>query len=226
MSGLLVSVRSVEEAQAVVAAGVAVVDVKEPRNGPLGRASSQIWSSVRDVVPRSIPVSVALGELVEWRDPPLPIDWSGLSYRKFGLAGAKQDWFECWSDLRLRHPGPPWIATIYSDWIQAEAPSPSFVLDVALSVSDCVGVLIDTWDKSGPSRLDETWLPIVARAKAAGRLVALAGRLDADTIRRLALLGPDLFAVRGAACVGGDRLASIDPARVAALVRLTRSLAI
>ena len=38
-------------------------------------------------------------------------------------------------------------------------------------------------------------------------------------IDRLRPLRADLFAVRGAACVSGDRLGSIDSRRVAALVR-------
>lgn len=220
------SVRSAAEARLAVAAGVAVIDVKEPARGALGRASCEVWSAVRAVVPSPTPVSVALGELIEWEEPPRAIDWAGLSYRKFGLAHARRDWADRWTELRARHPGPPWIAAIYADWHQAKAPAPSALLDVALSVPDCVGVLIDTWDKTCPPRLDETWLPVVARVKAAGRLVTVAGRLDADAIRRLVPLGPDLFAVRGAACLNGDRHAAIDPARVADLVRLIASLPI
>ena len=49
--------------------------------------------------------------------------------------------------------------------------------------------------------------------------MALAGGLDAAAIARLAPLRPDLFAVRGAACRHGDRLAAVDPDRVALLVR-------
>ena len=93
------------------------------------------------------------------------------------------------------------------------------MLDVALAVESCRGLLIDTWDKSRPGGLDLSWAPIVERARGAGRLVALAGRLDLDAIRRLAPLRPDLFAVRGAACLGGDRLATVDRGRVAELVR-------
>jgi hypothetical protein len=41
--------------------------------------------------------------------------------------------------------------------------------------------------------------------------------LDAAAIRRLLPVGPDLFGVRSAACFDGDRMASIDPIRVADL---------
>jgi uncharacterized protein (UPF0264 family) len=48
--------------------------------------------------------------------------------------------------------------------------------------------------------------------------VALAGSLDVAGIRRLRPLDPDIFAVRGAACRGGDRNGPVDPERVARLV--------
>jgi uncharacterized protein (UPF0264 family) len=225
LAGLLVSVRSADEARLAASAGATVIDVKEPRHGPLGCASTEVWRSVREAVPRSIPVSVALGELADWVGRPQPEDWAGLSYRKFGLARAGIDWAERWAAIRDEHrAGPPWVVCVYADWKAAKAPSPDAILDVALAVSDCVGVLVDTWDKSHASALDDSWLPFVARAKAAGRMIVLAGRLDAEAIRRLVTLGPDLYAVRGAACQGGDRLASIEPDRVRELVRLTSAL--
>ena len=40
MTGLLVSVRSASEARVALAAGVDVIDVKEPNRGSLGAAST------------------------------------------------------------------------------------------------------------------------------------------------------------------------------------------
>jgi uncharacterized protein (UPF0264 family) len=227
VAGLLVSVRSTDEALAALEGGAAVVDIKEPGRGPLGRAEVATWSAVRGVVPRATRVSVALGELAEWDGEILPASaWSGIAYRKLGLAGTGPDWAARWAEVRDRNPGPPWVAVAYADWTEARSPEPDAVLDEALSVPDCVGLLIDTWHKGRPSQVDDSWFPLISRAKAAGRLVALAGGIDHDAIRRLAPLGPDLFAVRGAACAGGDRLSAIDPARVAALVRLAGSVGV
>jgi uncharacterized protein (UPF0264 family) len=224
LAGLLVSVRSADEARAALRGGASVIDVKDPARGPLGRATPDAWRAVREAVPETVPVSVALGELVEWPDAGLDgLDWTGIVYRKLGLAGAGPGWADRWAAIREGSPGPPWVAVAYADWQAAEAPSPGEVLDVALNVPGCVGLLVDTWDKSRPGGLDDTWSPIVGRARASGRLIALAGRLDAEAIRRLAPLRPDLFAVRGAACVGGDRRATIDAARVADLARIARS---
>jgi (5-formylfuran-3-yl)methyl phosphate synthase len=228
LAKLLVSVRSAVEARAAVAGGASIIDVKEPRLGSLGRANATVWSDVRAVVPRTIPVSVALGELHEWSDlspGTVPLSaWSGIAFGKLGLSAAGPDWRERWRDLRRRlssfsPASPAWVAVIYADWKQAGSPNPDSLIDVAIQINECRGVLIDTWDKSRVTTIDCTWKSSIDRIREAGRFVALAGALDVSTIRRLKSLNPDIFAVRGAACQGGDRLASIDTERVAMLVQ-------
>jgi uncharacterized protein (UPF0264 family) len=224
VAGLLVSVRSAAEAELALAGGAAVIDVKEPSRGPLGRADPAVWRAVRAVTPRAVPVSVALGELVEWTEAAevrMPVGaFEGMAYRKLGLAGAGRSWPDDWARLRRAWgAGPAWVAVIYADWPPARAPRPEEVLDVALSLEVCAGVLIDTWEKGRPSPVDASWRPLVERIRGADRFVALAGGLDEACISRLAVLEPDLFAVRGAACGNGDREGTIEPARVARLRR-------
>jgi uncharacterized protein (UPF0264 family) len=231
LAGLLVSVRSVPEARAALAGGASVIDVKEPERGPLGCAEVQVWRDIRGVVPAGLPVSVALGELRDWvrggRRPPEPGQFDGLAYRKLGLsgAGAGAGWERAWAALRREWgPGPSWIAVVYADWARAEAPDPDAVAEAAMAAEDCAGLLIDTWDKSRPSPIAADafwcrWFDRVRTRSGGPLLIALAGGLDAAAIARLAPLGPDLFAVRGAACDGGDRRGAIDPGRVAVLVR-------
>ena len=91
MASLLVSVRSASEALAALEGGAAVIDVKEPDRGPLGRADASVWSEVRAAVPYGTPVSVALGELTEWVDGRPQAERGrlrGFAFRKVGLAGA------------------------------------------------------------------------------------------------------------------------------------------
>jgi len=228
LAKLLVSVRSAVEARAAVAGGASIIDVKEPRLGSLGRADASVWSEVRNVVPDSIPVSVALGELNEWSNlPPRVVPrsaWSGIAFRKLGLSAAGPDWRERWRDLRHQFSSfspasPAWIAVVYADWERAGSPDPDSLIDVAIEIDECRGVLIDTWDKSRGTIIDRTWERPIDRIREAGRLVTLAGTLDAGAIVRLKALNPDIFAVRGAACQRGDRLAPIVTERVAMLVQ-------
>jgi uncharacterized protein (UPF0264 family) len=229
MAGLLVSVRSASEAIAALSGGASVIDVKEPSRGPLGRADPAVWREVVEAVGGRAPVSAALGELAEgprWiSDAPA---CTGLSFRKLGLAGeaARPDWSGRWASMRSAlGPEPSWVSVVYADWRSAQAPEPELVLEEALRAG-CSGLLIDTFDKTRPSPLDTSkrWLALSARARSAGLFLALAGRLDAGSMARLAPLKPSLFAVRGSACRDGDRLGAVDPERVAGLVEMVRSI--
>jgi uncharacterized protein (UPF0264 family) len=175
-----------------------------------------------------LPVSVALGELTDW-DPDLELDWTGVAFAKIGLARAGPDWIDRWRQLADKlgnHTSASfsWVAVSYIDWRGACSPDPETVIDVAASLPNCQGVLFDTWDKSSAERIDLGWSSCVSRAKTLGLFVAVAGSLDSSRIEKLAELKPDIWAVRGAACVGGQRDALIDPDRVARLADLVRHL--
>jgi uncharacterized protein (UPF0264 family) len=225
---LLVSVRSADEALAAVSGGASVIDVKEPDAGPLGRAPASIWRDVRRAVPPRVPVSVALGELSEWRTGPtlLPGVFNGLSFCKLGLAHAGPGWRDEWRALRERLSTGDcrWIAVVYADWRTAGAPEPDDILAEAITEPAVAGVLVDTFDKSRPARYDARWLARAWRVKDAGRMLAMAGGLTHAMIRELAALEPDLIAVRGAACAGGDRRGTVDERRVADLAEMVRAL--
>ncbi len=222
MAGLLVSVRSVAEARAAVRGGAAVIDIKEPAMGPLGRAPCSTWQAIRAVVPPEVPVSVALGELADFEPETIqPAALAGISYRKVGPAGLGPDWSRRWTQTRQADSvATGWVAVAYADWQKAGAPDPADVIATALEAENCPGFLLDTWDKSArcPLVALELWQDRIHRIQASGRFVALAGRLDLAEIARLLPLAPDLFAVRGAACAGGHREGQIDPTLVAHLV--------
>src|SRR3954447_11029832 len=86
-SGLLVSVRSAEEAACALAGGATLIDVKEPLRGALGRADDAVIRAVVQSVGGTRPVSAALGEWVE-QDQSVPD--LGLTYVKWGLSGCGQ----------------------------------------------------------------------------------------------------------------------------------------
>src|SRR5262245_5912278 len=85
MPRLLVSVRSAAEAETALAGGAAVIDVKEPAYGPLGKASDRVIREVAKTVAGRTRMSAAMGELLaSWSlNPPA----AGLSWGKYGLSG-------------------------------------------------------------------------------------------------------------------------------------------
>jgi uncharacterized protein (UPF0264 family) len=243
---LLVSVRDADEARDALDAGADLIDVKEPARGSLGAADPDQIAAVLQAVSGRVPVSAALGELLESsRHTPsavrsnsdrvgqgLPCPAStgvGLHYAKLGLAGCSSlpDWPQRWSAALKRLPaGIGAVAVVYADWRLAQSPQPRQVLAEAVRLG-CQALLVDTFDKSrGP--LLEHWplsdlAPFVAEVRQQGLAAVLGGSLGAAEISALLPLAPDYVAVRGAVC-HQTRTGRLDPVLVRKLRRLLPSL--
>lgn len=234
---LLVSVRNGQEAEAAIAGGCAIVDVKEPQRGSLGAAAPQVWHEVAECLaqlPVSPGLSLALGDVPDWDlTATLPAIPAATQYLKIGLAGLARsaDW--CVRLMAVREafeqaagaphvPMAGWIAVSYVDYQDAEAPSPEAVLDVAFE-TQCRGVLLDTWSKAAGNlwdRLSPTQLAdIVERVHARGLRLAAAGRLRPVDFAKLAACGVDIVGVRSAACSGFERRAAVSTDAVRGLTR-------
>lgn len=209
--GLLVSVRSADEARVAIAGGAEVIDVKEPNRGSLGAADPHVVGAVVAAVGSCVPVSAAAGELLdgaEWCDGKTNL-LKGVSYAKFGLAGCEdlRDWTMRWRSVISRLPKHVQVVAVaYADWQEANAPPPDEVLTAAQALG-CPAMLVDTWDKSaGP--LFHHWPAegvrrFCQRTRAARIGVALAGSLTSADVAAAIHCGPQLIAVRGAVCDGG-----------------------
>jgi uncharacterized protein (UPF0264 family) len=216
---LLVSVRSPDEAEAALAGGAALIDVKEPAHGSLGCAGTEAIAAVVQRVAGRRPVSAALGELGEVSaDVAVP----GLAYVKWGLAGwgERSDWRQALGRAAAEVACRP-VAVAYADWQRAGAPSPREVCAFACA-RGWGAFLVDTCHKDGRTLLD--WLTIaelsglIAECRTAGVPVALAGSLGPAQMAQLRGLRPDWFAVRGAACRGERRTGAIDATAVRQIV--------
>lgn len=230
MTQLLVSVRSVREAKAALRGGAALIDVKEPAHGSLGRANDDVIVEVAHVVAGRRPISAALGELRDALSENLPPTELPLAYVKWGLAGCR-DTGDAWipkldnAMRRFREQLPRCrpVAVAYADWRRAAAPSPDEVCSFAIE-SSAGAFLIDTWQKDGSTLLN--WLSLheierlQERSRTARVPLALAGSLGPAEIRALLPLRPDWIAVRGAVCQGWRRESVVEESRVRRLAEL------
>jgi uncharacterized protein (UPF0264 family) len=224
---LLVSVRSAVEAEAALKGGAAVIDVKEPANGPLGRADDQTIAAVVRGVAGRRPVSAALGEL---RHAAAPCVVAGLSFVKWGIAdcGDRPSWGEELTAARRRvaatAPGCAVVTVAYADWQLAAAPPVEEVVRFARQQRGGV-LLLDTFEKNARRTLLD-WVSVaeIVRicdgCRGSGVRVGLAGSLGAAQMRQLLPCRPDWFAVRGAACAGGERRQGVRADQVRELVAL------
>ena len=233
---LLVSVRSPEEANAALRGGADILDVKEPRRGSLGMADIEVIAAIarqladsnHDQTPRAtfIPLSVALGEVHDWRDarsiPPLP---ESVTFAKLGLShlAPHNNWSDEW--LRVRHSFEErrtarlnWVAVAYADADAATSPPIDDVLTAAID-TNCSGLLIDTFTKTGLTLTDCCELTSLAqlaeRCHSAGLFLALAGRLTRESLPTLSRIPADVFAIRSAACEAATREGRVTESAVA-----------
>ncbi len=204
--GLLVSVRDADEARAALSGGAEVIDVKEPQNGPLGAASRSVIAEIVETVGGRRPVTVALGELADQPDLGLVVE--GIAVAKVGLAGScRSDWGAGIASLRRGLPhGVELAMAAYLDYEAAASPAPEEVLQATINAGGG-WLVLDTWDKSGPSSLSlgpDGWLAGLCRRAAEGGVpCVLAGRLGLENVPAAWACGPRLIGVRGAACEGG-----------------------
>ncbi len=237
--GLLVSVRSAAESLVALEGGASIIDIKEPANGSLGRASRAVQvavvSALRDRRERAsdlgheVTVTAALGELVASGPPSSYTPVPGLALYKLGLSGcrAERGWtkrLDAWRQ-HLATAAAELAAVAYADHGAARAPEPRDVLDYAI-VRRLPFLLVVTYEKtSGSLRAlfgERELTALLEEAHRHGVSVALAGSLRLEDLPSLARLGADVLAVRGAACRHGNRELDLDAARIRELARLIR----
>lgn len=231
--GLLVSVRSVAEAQEAVAGGAAIIDVKEPSRGPLGRADADVTAAIAEAVAGRAQVTVACGELVTGESEIAAhveaianqLVAAGLPFPEAVKVGPSRLSLDRWRSAYERLSAIVMepielVAVAYADWRFANAPDPTRLIEAAAD-GGASTILIDTCDKSAGGLLHVAGLgrlrDWVAAARSRGLGVALAGRLTADDLPRVLAIGAQIVGVRSAACEGG-RMGRVHRGNVTELV--------
>lgn len=229
MARLLISVRDHHEARAAMSAGADIIDVKEPTRGSLGAADGETVRNVIDQVNNQLPVSMACGELSQLAEADAG-NWNmPVRYAKIGMSeyGNRTSWRADWSNwCQSLSVGTQPIAVAYADAALANSRSPLEIISLAPHVG-CIGVLIDTFSKQKSRSLldccsDAEVITMIQTAHENSLFVAVAGSLDFKSIPKVLDWGPDIIAVRGAACVK-NRLGRIDSRKVRRLVAVLAS---
>jgi uncharacterized protein (UPF0264 family) len=228
---LLVSVRAGDEVAAALAGGADIIDAKEPGRGSLGPVSPEVLQAIAARVPKSVPLSVALGDFTAPNALRHAVAGAKLpgrrspTYLKFGFAGQRSEavaasLVAAAQDAAAATPVPPLVVPVaYADHVCAGSLAPEVLLRTAVAAG-ARAFLIDTYMKDGRGLLEwialERLRTLSTSARSAGLLLAIAGSLDPAALDRVAGIA-DVVGVRGAACRGG-RAGSVD----AVLVRRLR----
>jgi uncharacterized protein (UPF0264 family) len=223
MMRMLVSVRDVPEALLAAHGGADFIDLKEPREGALGGLAVETIAAIVHALrgpgsglPRRLLISATIGDL-----PMTDVD--AILERVDAVAACGVDYVKVGIERVAR-------ATVVLDALagSGHAIVPVFIGDRGLDFEAvehaCAlkvpALMVDTADKIAGSLFDvlsdSELRRFVARVRAGGALVGLAGALRRPHLAALHALGPDFAGFRSAVCAG-DRSGALDPERLHAL---------
>ena len=217
MTGMLASVSSLPEAQTAAAAGVDIIDFKNPLTGALGALPPATLRTIKTMLDPSFTTSATVGDLP--MDPELihtavaVMAETGVDYVKVGLFDAP-NLVDCIVALRpLCASGVRIVCVLFAD------ENPDLDLLPQIAENGCVGVMLDTANKTSgglPTCMTPAQLAdFVTRAHKLHLLTGLAGSLRAEDIPKLLPLRVDYLGFRGALCVDAARTRNLSPAAVA-----------
>lgn len=208
---LLVSVSSADEAEIALLAGADVIDAKDPLTGALGAVALDVFADIRAAVGERCPVSAALGDVTDVADAERLVssfEKRGAQILKLGFAGvtARARVARVLEAAVNCCDGASVVAVAYADASAVGSIDANDLIDVAARAG-VKGVLVDTADKTSPGLTtlwdDDDLSSWVARVHERELFAAVAGKLQARDLLRVAESGADVAGVRGAACAGG-----------------------
>ena len=211
MTDLLISIRNVKEAQTIltIVPELAILDIKEPRLGALSATSPETWLNVVALDRGNTLLSVALGELSEYKLATSNQIPSTVRYAKIGLSRqAGKNWLDQWKRIASSLPNnTDLVGVIYAVHKSAKRPAANDIIDTLLATG-CRHFLIDTFDKSQGNLLDhlncETLTNLNSHIEQQGGILVLAGSITSVLLADILQTGAKYIGIRGALC-DGDR---------------------
>ncbi|HUU77075.1 MAG TPA: (5-formylfuran-3-yl)methyl phosphate synthase [candidate division Zixibacteria bacterium] len=217
---LLISPKSVEEAQECVKGQAEIIDVKNPVEGSLGANFPWIIRDIRKIVPTSIPISATLGD-VNFKPGSVALAalgaaHAGASFVKVGLfdfknkqqaievmRAVKQTMLEYELNVQV-------VAAGYAEGEEIGSLNPLSIPEIG-KTAKCDLVMIDTYNKtSGKTIFDYLSISslknFISDARKNSMKVALGGSIKISHLTVLKELQPDIIGIRGAVCEFGDRI--------------------
>jgi dihydroneopterin aldolase len=225
MTGMLASVRDAREARLALAAGVDVIDLKDPASGALGALSPETVARITALVDGRAVVSATTGDLpceAEILDAAIRRTWAtGVDIVKVGVFAAAPGEGVTRAIARLAGQGVRIVPVFFAEYWQGAG-----VIE-ALAEAGAAGVMLDTCEKRGGSLTQKLSRDVLSRfvdsARSAGLMSGLAGSLLEQDVAVLAALGPDYLGFRGALCRNAERGGSLDRQALASLLAVVRA---
>lgn len=209
---MLASIKNVDEAETVLAAGVEMIDLKQPAAGALGALSlAEIQQILKHIAGRAC-TSATIGDMPMQpsllRQTVESVAATGVDIVKVGMFG-HQYHAECISALvPVIRSGVRLVAVLFADQ------APDFQLLSDMASAGFYGVMLDTVNKDGRGLRDHLSIDRLAEFVHISRqhhlFCGLAGALKLIDIQPLVEISPDFIGFRSALVKNGMRTGSID----------------
>ena len=213
MTGMLASVRDLEEAKLVYEGGADIIDLKEPNDGALGAVPLQRIHRVVDDLWEKCVISATIGDLpadyIKINEKVIQTAETGVDYVKVGMFSERHIETCLPNLIHCTNKGIAVIAVFFADM--------EFDINFAIRIAADArlkGVMLDTARKGSGSLL--TYKNImqleyfVNRAKQNDLLTGLAGSLTIKDIPALLKASPDYIGFRTALCDSNLRIGSLN----------------
>jgi len=223
VTGLLISVTSLHEAELALDVGVDILDMKNPAEGALGRLPLIEIAAIVAATGNRCVTSATVGDLPMQPDlltnAVQEVMATGVDIVKVGFFGSGQQLDVCAREIgRLATAEGKLVAVLMADQ------QPAFSLVPVLKAAGFHGVMLDTANKQNGSLLDCLTVRDLQNfcdaAQAQGLVTGLAGSLRETQIATLLDLRPNYLGFRGAACLDLNREAHLDADRLKSIRNL------
>ena len=213
MTGMLASVRNLQEANIVYQEGADIIDLKEPMHGALGAVPLNVIHYVVDELWEKCVISATVGDLpadvAAIEDKVLQTAETGVDYVKVGMFSERHI-ENCLPNLiHCANKGIAIIAVFFADM--------DFDIDYAINIAKHAhlkGVMLDTARKGSGGLLHHKNILqleyFVNRAKQNDLLTGLAGSLKIEDIPTVLKAEPDYLGFRTALCASKKRTSHLD----------------
>ena len=202
MTGMLASVRSLEEARSVSECNIAILDLKDPAQGALGALPIEQVLRIVNAVKKQVTVSATIGDIPCDAGMLYPqiesMAATGVDIIKIGIFGKGINstvlkMLHTFSKRNIR------IVLVFFAEDLHENPDFSSLAGIGIT-----GVMVDTRNKkTGTLRQkisDNRLSEFVTSARKAGLMSGLAGSLGLEDVFPLLQMRPDYLGFRGALC--------------------------
>ncbi len=233
---LLISPQNTQEAKEAIAGGADIIDVKNPKEGPLGANFPWVIKEIKQLIPEGVALSCTLGEAATLPGSMALAAYGaaslGVDYVKAGLSGVQtvQQAVNLLGSIvraaKMCNPKIKVVAAGYGDYLRADSIEPQLVVHAAF-VAKADLAMLDTAVKDDKNLFDfqspQQLQAFVNAAHEHGLGAALAGSLRAQELPIVYGLGTDFVGLRGAACSNNNRnTGHITNERVSELVEIIR----